>query len=326
MRYRYFYSALALEAILCVIFALPQIQLSGVFTSIAAFPFEQIGLGLRMLSLSGTAGNLAAILLYLLLGLLPCAVYYFLRAKKRLCGADWLLIVLSVLLFVVNYYMINPGLLGAGAAGSAKWIPGGTFYAVLCGYLALRMLCMYASADAKKLQEALKLLLLFMMAVFVYGVSGQELGWLFSAIQNVQSGNSISVEVTALYGPAQELIPTYVFLVFQFLIRALPWCMDLAAAFLALRMLDALGKDRYSEEAVGAVKKLADFCRMALSVTIGAEILFHVLQFLLRERLYQMDIFIRFPVLSIVFVLAMLLAARYLQEDQRMKQEHDLFI
>lgn len=110
MRYKYFYLALLLEAVICVIFALPQIQLSGMFTTITAFPFEQIGWGLRQLSLSGAAGNLAAVVFYLLLSLLPCAVYCFLWAKKRLCRADWLLIIMSALLFFVNYYMINPGL------------------------------------------------------------------------------------------------------------------------------------------------------------------------------------------------------------------------
>ena len=102
--------------------------------------------------------------------------------------------------------------------------------------------------------------------------------------------------------------------------------MDLVAVFFAVKMLDALAQDRYSDAAVSTVGRLADFCRSALMVTIAAEILFHVLQLLLHRYLYRVNITIHFPVLSIVFVLAMLLAARYLQEDQRMKQEHDLFI
>lgn len=326
MRYKDFYLALLLEAVICVIFALPQIQLSGMFTTITAFPFEQIGWGLRQLSLSGAAGNLAAVVFYLLLSLLPCAVYCFLWAKKRLCRADWLLIIMSALLFFVNYYMINPGLLHTGVAGNGKWMLGSSFYAVFCGYLVLRMLHIYTAADTGKLQKALKILLLFTMTVFVYAVFGQGLGDLFFAIQNLQSGNSMPAAEVALFQAAQDLTLTYVFLTLQFLVRALPWCMDLVAAYFAVLMLEALAKNRYSEEAICTVRRLAGFCRTALAVTVGAEMAFHVLQLLLHRRLYQVDIVIRFPVLSIVFVLAMLLAARYLQEDQRLKQEHDLFI
>lgn len=45
MRYKIFYTALVLEAIFCMIFALPQMQVSGMFTTITAFPFEQIAGG-----------------------------------------------------------------------------------------------------------------------------------------------------------------------------------------------------------------------------------------------------------------------------------------
>lgn len=326
MRYKYFYFALFLEAVLCTVFALPQMQLSGMFTAATAFPFEQIGWGLRRLSLSGAGGNAVAIVLYLLLSLLPCAVFGILRAKKKLCRADWLLIVMSALLFIVNYYMINPGLLQAGVTGAGKWMLGSTFYAVLCGYLALRMLRMYAPADTGKLQEALKILLLFTMTAFVFAIFGQGIGDLLLAIQSVQNSNSMSAAEAAVFGPAQDLTLTYVFLALQFLVKALPYCMDLAVIFLAVGVLDALAQDRYSDAAVFAVRRLADFCRTALAVTIGVEIAFHVLQLLLHRWLYRVDIIIHFPVLSIVFVLAMLLAARYLQEDQRLKQDHDLFI
>lgn len=326
MRYKIFYTALVLEAIFCVIFALPQMQVSGMFTTITAFPFEQIGWVLRRLSLSGKAGNTVAVVLYLLLSLLPCAVFFILRSRKILCRADWLLPAMSALLFFVNYYMINPGLLQTGAAGSGKWMLGSTFYAVFCGYLALRMLHMYTSADVRKLQAALKILLLFMMTAFVFVIFGQGIGDLLSAVEAVRSGNSISAAEAAVFGTAQELTLTYAFLVFQFAVKAMPYSMDLVAVFFAVKMLDALAQDRYSDAAVGVVSRLADFCRSALMVTIAAEILFHVLQLLLHRYLYRVDITIHFPVLSIVFVLAMLLAARYLQEDQRMKQEHDLFI
>ena len=61
-------------------------------------------------------------------------------------------------------------------------------------------------------------------------------------------------------------------------------------------------------------------------ITVSADVVFNILQMIFHERLYQTDIVIRVPVISIVFVLAVLLFARYVREDQKLKQENDLFI
>lgn len=67
-------------------------------------------------------------------------------------------------------------------------------------------------------------------------------------------------------------------------------------------------------------------CTKALYITATVDVAFNVLQVLFHASLYQMDIVIHVPVFSIVFVLAVLLFARYMHEDQKLKQEHDLII
>ena len=81
--------------------------------SLAAFPFAQIGLGLRWLSLSGAVGNGLAIGLYVLLSLIPLIALGVIWRRGKLRQADALLAVLSALLFWVLYLMVNPGLLTA---------------------------------------------------------------------------------------------------------------------------------------------------------------------------------------------------------------------
>lgn len=39
-----------------------------------------------------------------------------------------------------------------------------------------------------------------------------------------------------------------------------------------------------------------------------------------------MNVTVAVPVVSVIFVLAVLLLARYIQEDQKLKQDNDLFI
>ena len=68
------YIALSLEAAACLLLVVLLGWNSGeggILASLTAFPFAQIGLGLRWLSLSGAVGNGLAIGLYVLLGLIP---------------------------------------------------------------------------------------------------------------------------------------------------------------------------------------------------------------------------------------------------------------
>ena len=60
--------------------------------------------------------------------------------------------------------------------------------------------------------------------------------------------------------------------------------------------------------------------------TIVADILFNLLQLFFQKQLYQINYVVQFPVFSIVFVLAVLLFARYIKEMQELKEENDLFI
>ena len=56
MKERHLFTLLSVEAAACVLFCILQRSLSGLFSTLIAFPFEQIGAGLRVLSLSGAVG------------------------------------------------------------------------------------------------------------------------------------------------------------------------------------------------------------------------------------------------------------------------------
>ena len=86
MKKKFWICLLAAEAAACIAFCLLQSRFSGIFTDLLAFPFQQLGLGLRALSLSGAAGNAAAIVLYLALCLSPAAVLLVMKRRCPLHG------------------------------------------------------------------------------------------------------------------------------------------------------------------------------------------------------------------------------------------------
>ena len=99
MKERHLFTLLSVEAAACVLFCILQRSLSGLFSTLIAFPFEQIGAGLRVLSLSGAVGNVIAIILYMLLGLIPAGIWVFLHWRKKSEPLDFMLLVISALLF-----------------------------------------------------------------------------------------------------------------------------------------------------------------------------------------------------------------------------------
>lgn len=314
-----------MEALFCCLAVVFQVQVSDVFMKTAAMPFAQIGAGLRELSLSGTAGNMAAIVVYVALGLLPCLVYGLLWVKKKTVRTDWLLAGISLLLFQVLYYAVNPGLMRLPLQVSVQWLPEGVFYSALSGYLVLRVMCVYSSADIRSLQRGLVYLLCFLDMVFVYTICGYCFGELCSSIRTLQTAGQQMLPATWPAGNLSYGI-SYLFLVLRFLIQAMPYVLDLFVVYFAVCVLEELARDRYSDQAVLAVAKLAGFCTRALELIVLCGVCFNILQMIFADRLYQTNVTVLIPVISVIFVLAVLLAARYIHEDQQLKQENDLFV
>ena len=147
--------ALAVEAVLCVLLTALKTPVGDAFVSAMAFPFEQIGLGLRALSLSGAVGNVFAFLLYIAICLLPVGALLLIKRKRNMLPEDGLLLVLSITLFFIIYWMINPGNMAGLFHGipAGKAVLGGTVYSILIAYFILRILRLFRTSEVDRLQR-----------------------------------------------------------------------------------------------------------------------------------------------------------------------------
>lgn len=328
MRRRTYLGFLVVEGLVCIIFELLHMQFSNVFSSIVAFPFEQIGVLLRRLSLSGMIGNVIAFLIYFLVCLIPCFAYLMMKKKHRTCREDFVLPAMSVMLLIVIYYMINPGLLHVSVPGTGKWMLGACFYSVLFGYLILRVISAAVSADTKRLQKMIIVLLAGINIAFIYAICSQQFGSLLTSIMDLRNANTASGFEFDMGSTVSGLEFTYLLFVVQFLADALPYALDIVIVFLAMRVIHELEEDRYSDQAIHATEKLAGFCVKALKATVVVSIAVNILQLIYCDVFYQINITITItiPIVSIAFVLIILLYTRYVREDQKLKQENDSFI
>ena len=322
MREILFIGLLTAEAILCLALRLLRMPLSGVFSAAMAFPFEQIGLGLRALSLSGVMGNSIAIVVYACVGLLPVAVLPLWRKKRGLRAEDWLLALLSAVLFAVLYLMINPGMISSwipASAGNAigKAILGGMVYSVLCGYVILRALRLFPAGDSAKLLRYMSAMLGLLNVIFVYLAFGAGFGGLLDSFAALRTGN---------VGYEDQLGASYACLTLKYIVNVAPYILCIAIIFAGLRLLRELRGDRYSSETVGAAQSMSRLCTAALTAMALSNIAFNLLQLLFAKWLRSVDSSVDIPILSIAFTLSVLLMTRFIADSKQLKDDNDMFI
>ncbi len=291
---------------------------------ILAFPFEQIGMFLRQLSLSGVFGNFVAILLYIFICMVPFGIYVYMRIKKKEKKIDLLLPMLSLFLFEMIYFMINPGLMPEMIAGTGKGLWGGTFYSVLVGYFILRVITS-VKKDIISLQKSLRVVLYSIMVLLVWSVVAELFLNLPAALETVKQANTaINNPVFGLEGP--PLFVTYVFLTVQSIIAALPNGLSAIIVFFCIQTLSALLEDSYSEKAVALVKKVASLCKKSLVLVLVTGMGFNLAQLMLVSQLYQINLEINIPIFTVLFLLTVHMLANYIEENQKLKEDNELFI
>lgn len=309
---------LSLEALACAAYVFLGQALPSLFGALVTFPFKQIGLGLRALSLSGGGGNWAAIGLYGLLCLLPAGL--LLLRKPHHCE-DLLLVLLSVVLFPVMYLMVNPQLL-SGWLGQVYETMGGELlclvtWSILVGYGLMTVLRKCFTAQHPKLTDYLKGLLVAYCAALVFGVFGNGLDSLLTNMDALRQANT---------GSANGLTLTYVFLVLQFFANNLPNVLFCGILLDACALLELLQTDGYTDSLISAADALSHRCGRMLMLVVLSNVCFNVVQLLFIRNLRNVSTVVRMPLDILLLVVGMLLIARFIRAHKALMDENDSFI
>ena len=303
--------ALGTEAALCVLFC----ALGGAADAALSFPLAPIGGWLRRLSLSGSLGNGAAIVIYALICLLPAGLFLFRRLKGNRHWEDLLLPAVSVALFYSLYLLINPALAESRYSLMAKPALNGLVWVLIVAWLVLVLLRM-AFADRQGAEKYGKLIVIALMAVFVFCLFYQ---YPAEAIGEIRTLNEANTAHSGL-----EL--SWFVIVLRALAGSVPCALSLFALYLSRKLLDAAAEDSFSEETLTLSQRLARFCRAALTAEVLLCAGVYALQIILAPRLRSISFAVEFPVSSVAVALAALLLSRLLGESKQLKEDNDLFV
>lgn len=286
----------------------------GSILVVAAIPFSLLGKGLRALSLSGSAGNIAAIVIYATVCMLPLVLIL----KKKKDKEDWLLVLASAMLFYVLYLMINPGLMPNGMSsdvGSA--ILCGTVVSVFVSWGILKLLRKGETFEEGSGYKALRILLGVCVLICIVAGFGICAGELKVEIEAVRTGNTM---------PGQNLLDTYIFLFLIFAVQALEYTLDACLMLLGIDLTKELEQNPYSESCVIAAGNMSKKAQLFLTTILLSNMVLNIAQVLAASRLYNIDAMVRIPVFSVALCLGSMALTRLLGQGKEIKEENDLYI
>lgn len=323
---RKFLMILAIEAAACVVLSVlglkSGVSSASVFELIISFPFKQAGQGLRMLSLSGAVGNAVALVLYCALCLAPAAYCVFRLYKKRAKVEEALLILLSVILFVVMYMMINPAYI-ARRFMSASFIEigmallGAAIYSIIAGYIVIRVMRVLENGGGKSLYNYLRTILGVISVALVFAVFAQGLYGLFASITKLRAEN------TAAFN---ELSISYAFLVLQYIASVLPLIFEFFIINAGMRLITEIEADAYSGGVVITANKVGRIAKLSISATMLFSIFVNVLQLAYGKAIRSSNYSLTLPLMSIAFAFIVMLLAGYFERAAKIKNDNDMII
>lgn len=281
---------------------------------IVSYPFELLGKGLRALSLSGSGGNVAAVILYALCCALPALIAGIaLFRDRRFTAAKLLLLLLSGYSFAMLYFFINPNLIAFSLdlTGEARELflsvlnigMAFAFYGLLLLCVAVRLIAR-ARREEAAFYRAVRLLCAAAGCALAFLFFGFELAELISAIQTGGADAVVGVISLILHG-------------------GLYGCLY-AAVMLVYGGAERLKTNLFAEENAALLKKvsrlfLADFLG-GIAVCVLLNVLNFALSPYLQNMAFEFDVSVWVAAIAAVclFACKLLLRAIELYEENRL--------
>ena len=273
------------------------------------------GRWLRALSLQSAGGNGLAWGIVLVLALLPLALLFPLRRRGGWAWEDVLLPLLSVLLFALCYYLVNPSLLPAMTGKFFPMACAGTILSTGAAWIAFRLLRALAASPTQRLAAAVRPLLILWATLMSFGASFTQTATFLARRAEVISGNTaggfgLTVFVLAVIA-VLALLPDLLAAL------TLTWGAELASA---------LGGPTFSAQTVELCRRTARSCRAVAIATMLIAVVTNLLQLLLLGLLRSSYYSVIIPVVPLALSVALYLLCRCLQRGQELQDDSDSII
>lgn len=287
--------------------------LGGGFWGMLSLPFTAAGWVLRRLSLSGAAGNAAAIVLYVLLCAVPLVLWW--RSRRRM--EDGLLLLLPLELALVLYYMVNPNLrptmmqnsVGDAVYAAAIWSTGVTWGV-------LKLLYSEEWSLERNIYQALRVFLLLCAVSCLVECFGTGTARIVNALQTRRQ----------LMGAFSYIGTELAFLILAYLAAAVEYCFAALVLYRGAQLLRELELDPFGSDCVAQASAVSRLCRNGLTIICLTGLLLNLAQILLTPLMRNISVSVTVPVSGLAVCFAMLAVTKLLVRGKELKDDNDLFV
>lgn len=323
---------LAAEAAVCAALVAALHIWEGAAFSLYELPGSAVGQGLSALAASGRFGFALAFTLYAAVILLPLYALVHIAARRELKPEDALLVFIA---FAAACALFPRGWTTYWSTSAEALFPRLAWqwliFALLAGWVVLRLLRRFSGGDTQELLKLFRALLILAAAYFVFEVCFAEFAGLFSAIDALKAGNSAFTTDTVLPAAtditgSKSLALSYAVLALRFAAKSLPTLLAAATAYFAIGLLDTMEDGAFTQESAAYAPKLAEWCVKVLKLSVLFALAVNILQAFCAPMLLSTSISIHLPIFELCFVLAALLGARLIASNVALAADNDLFI
>lgn len=296
-----------------------------VFSGMFSVPFKQVAIGLAALAGLGNIGNGAALMIVVAIALIPIVVS--LKMKKESNGKFSRLQILQkvalwatgVAAFVCLWVMMNPAyfshknvlqgiikipdtaddlniLYGMGAL---------TIWSFVVADLVIALIRQLLTGSTEKLVDYTKNAGYIMMVIIMWILLTEAKAF----------GNVVQAPTAA----------DKFFIILSIVNGVIAYGFDIVICSMGLKLIDEVKKDE-AKGIVAVAGKLSTVCCLSLGITVSFAAIINIMQILFIRSAQNVKVSLNIPVVSMAFTLIILLIARLIVENKKLRDDNDMFI
>lgn len=302
------------EAILLAVLVVLTKQFPNLFSSVMVFPFEQIAVGFAFASEAGWLGKGMAVALWFGISAIPAILALCYQRNKETRWERLSLFVLSGVTFLALYGMMNPQVFRPDISGNfyeytklIKSVFGISIWSVVVLYVTLRLIRLLRNGNKEQLLKYLRTIL-------------YVLSLLFTAVAATSLTNGIMTLIEASSTGIDKA-----FGALRLIAELIPYLFDIAVIMRVLDLLKTAEKEN-QDSITAAASRVSSICYAMLGITTTITAVSNIIQIVFMRWLTNVSVTVDIPIISIVFIVLILLFARLLIENKRLRDDNSLFI
>lgn len=291
------------------------------FQNIYQIPYYQISNILKELSLTGIVGNLLSWIIYIFISSIPLFLLYFKIRRKNTDNVDYLLILISILLFITIYRGINPSYIMIGFLGGIDKV-------IYLSIITTEVILLYIVLKFIKKDFGNKNIINYIVGILfltnivaIYNIFGNRLNEVLNIISPWFVGRENNIpEVMDMIN--YHIIEEVLVFINSNILDIIYIFLNMGFISVLLNIKDKLEESLIIEQLYKLEKNIKNFLVISILVNLIINIIFMIYS----SYFFSAELRINININLIIYILIIGFVVKYLINVMEIKKENEMFI